>query len=129
MWDRLVHPRMLATDFSDLSDFFSSLCTIQEGASADNAYGEEVLTWRDKAGHIDLPCTIAPVELQIRDKGEKKKEYGTYVVASHHVTIAGDYPLIQEKMRAVVNGTAYDILLVEWDSQSETTRLACRLVT
>ena len=129
MWDRLIHPRMLATDFSDLSDFFPSLVTIQEGAVAYDDWGEEELTWGDKAGHVDLPCTIAPVELQVRDKGEKKKEYGTYAIGSHHVTIAGYYPDIQEKMRAVVNGTAYDILLAEWDSQSETTRLACRLLT
>lgn len=124
MWDRIIHPRLLSTDFSDLSDFFSSSCTIQEAAVAYDSFGGEVFTWGDLAGHVDIPCAIAP-EWKNR---ETKAPDMTYVASSHHVTLSGCYDTIGEKMRAVVDGTAYDILLAEIDSQSVTTRLACQLV-
>jgi len=116
----IIHPDLL----TDLHRFFSSVCTIQEVPTpiATDAAGEEILAFVDLADHVDLPCTIAPSGGQ-----EVRKPDKTYVIASHHVTLAGHYPTVIEKMRAVVNGTALDILLVESDSQSETTRLACQI--
>jgi len=125
MWNRIIHPRLLSGDFSDLTDFFASVCTIQEAVWTLDAVGEEAPAWADKAGHIDIPCAIAPE----KGRGEVKQADGTFTFATHHVTLAGDYPAITTKMKAVVNGTALDILLAEWDSQAETTRLACRLKT
>ncbi|MCK9602378.1 MAG: head-tail adaptor protein [Sphaerochaeta sp.] len=127
MWNRIVHPRLLSGDFADLSDFFASACTIQEAVWTPDAAGEEAPAWADKAGHVDIPCTIAPEKG--RGDGEVKQADGTFTFATHHVTLAGCYPLITSKMKAVVNGTALDILLAESDSQAETTRLACRLKT
>ena len=125
MWNRIVHPRLLSGDVADLSDFFASTCTIREAAWVLDSVGEEEPTWADL--YVAIPCTIAPEKG--RGDGEVKQADGTFTFATHHVTLAGCYPLITTKMKAVVNGTALDILLAETDSQAETTRLACRLKT
>jgi head-tail adaptor len=124
VWHRIFTPKLLADSFSDLSDFFTSTCTIQEAAIAYDAAGGEQYTWNDKAGHIGLSCAIGPTGGK-----EIKRPDMTYVVATHRVLLAGYYPDIGEKMRAVVDGTALDILLVESDSQQKLTRLSCRLTS
>lgn len=125
MWNRIIHPRLFTGDFADLSDFYAHTCTIQEAAVAYDIMGEEVFTWGNLAGHVGLSCTIAPAGGR-----EVKAPDMTYVVASHTVSIAGHYPTIQEKMRAVVDGTTtLDILLVSWDSQEDTTHMDCQLLT
>ena len=130
MWHRIVHPELFTGDYASLSDFFASTCTIQRAAIAYDTFGAEVFTWGDLAGHVDLACTIAPVDSSAK---EVKAADQTYVVASHHVTLGSYHPDIGEKDRAVVTNTAsdtltLDILLVETDSQSDSTRLYCQLV-
>lgn len=123
MWNRIVHPRLLAGDYADLSDFYHREVTIQQATVTQDTFGGEVLTWADLAGHVDLSCVLAPAggrEVKAPDK--------TYVVASHTISIGGDYPAIREKMRAEIDGIYYDILLVTHDSQSDTTHLDTQIV-
>ena len=124
MWSSIISPRLFS-DFSDLSDFYAHTCTIQEATMAYDTFGEEVPTWSDVVGLVDLACTIAPA-----GGNEVKAPDGTYVVASHAISIMGDhFTSITEKMRVVVDGiTTLDILLVTQDSQQETTHLDCRLL-
>lgn len=118
-WQDLIHPRLL----TDLFRFFASNCTIQRATQSADTYRSEVLTYANLAGHVSIPCIIAPTGGQ-----EIKAPNMTYVVASHHVTLAGYYPNIREKDRAIIGTMTLDILIVECDSQAETTRLICQIV-
>jgi hypothetical protein len=115
----LIHPDLLTS----LHNFFSSECTIEVSDDSFDDYKDEVKDWDPKAGHIDIPCAIAAA-----GRNEVKRPDMTYVPATHRVTLAGYYPLITEKMRAVVEGLTLDILLVEFDSHQKTTRLSCEVV-
>ena len=124
MWNRIIHPRMLATDFSDLSDFYHFACNIEEATVTYSPFGSEVLAWANKVGHTNIPCVVATAGGR-----EVKAPDMTYVVASHTISLAGNYPLIQEKMRAVIGSFTFDILAVSHDSQNDTTHLECQILT
>ena len=116
----IFDPRMMA----ELRDYFPSLCAIQENVGIENDYGEIVEDWQDYADHADLPCAHGP------NKGiEVKKPDQTYVISNYTLSLRGYYPTITEAMRAVVDGVAYEILLVQSDSHGVTTRILTRVVT
>jgi hypothetical protein len=117
----LFHPAMLER----LADFFPSTVTIQYPVETqDPLSGELSVVWTDLPDHIGLGCSLAPSSGR-----EVRQPDHTYVIADYTIALPGSYPSITEKMRAVVNGTAYDILLVQGDSHAETTRLSVRTVT
>ena len=124
MWHRIIHRDLFSGNFADLSDFYHFTCTIQEAPGVQDAAGEEILTYVNKAGHIGLPCTLGPAGGK-----EIKAPDMTYVVASHTISLAGNYPLIQEKMRAVIGSFTFDILAVSHDSQNDTTHLDTQILT
>ena len=116
----IFDPRMMET----LADYFPSLCTIQEDVGVENDYGQVVHSWSDVAGHVEIPCAHGP------NKGrEVKQSDQTYVVSNYTLSLRGYYPTITEKMRAVVDGTVFDILLVQCDSHGVTTRILSSEVT
>jgi head-tail adaptor len=118
--ETLIHPKMLES----LHRFFPSRCMIEEATVTVDEYRDEVSAWSARLGHEDIPCAMAAAGGQ-----EVKRPDMTYVPATHRVTLAGHYPEITEKMRAVVDDITLDILLVEHDSHGQTTRLACEVVT
>ena len=117
----IFDPRMFPT----LRDYFPGLCTIQEDLGVVSTYGEiKVHNWTDVAGHVDIPVANGPT------KGvEVKQSDQTYVISNYTISLRGYYPTITEKMRAVVDGIAYDILLVQSSSHGMTTRILSREVT
>ncbi len=115
----LIHPGLLV----NLRNFFASQCTIRQSTVTQDSIGGESHNWADLAGHTNIPCTIAP-----SGGREVKRSDMAYVIATHHVTLAGHYPQVQETMKAVVDGLELEIALVEHDSHQVTTRLACVLV-
>ena len=116
----IFDPRMLTT----LADYFPSLCTIQEPTEVEDASGSIIEGWADFAGHVDLPCAHGP------NKGrEVKLADQTYVVSNYTLSLRGYYPTITEKMRIVVDGRAFDIMLVQTDSHGMTTRILTSEVT
>ena len=115
----MIHPDLLTS----LHNFFPSVCLIEKAASDHSDYRDEVLTWTTR--HADIPCAIAPAKAGGK---EIKKDEETYVVATHHVTLAGYYDDIIEKDRAIIGALTLDILLVESDSHHKTTRLSCEVV-
>jgi hypothetical protein len=117
----IFHPNMLER----LANFFPALCTIQSRVQTQDAVtGEITITWADYAGHVDLPCSHGP------SRGEEvKRSDQTYVVSNYTLALRGNYPTINETMHAVVDGTAYEILLVQWDSRGVKTRILTRNVT
>jgi hypothetical protein len=124
MWSQIIHPGLHNGGRPSVDHFFATHVTIQQATSTISDYGDDVLTWANLAGHVGLDCAIAPAP----GPGEVKAADGTYVVASHLINLAGYYPLITEKMRALIGASYYDILLAESDSQSHTTRLAAQIV-
>jgi len=121
MTTAIFHPNMLAR----LADFFPGLCTIQARVDTQDAVtGEVTNTWANLESHVDLPCTHGP------SKGDEvKRADQTYVVSNYTLALAGDYPTINETMQAVVDGTAFEILLVQCDSHGMKTRILTRKVT
>ncbi len=117
----LIDQRML----DHLGDFYPSRCNIQARTDAQDGYGEPIPTWANLAGHVNLPCALAPFVIASPQQAEMRRPDGTIVVATHHLSIAGHFPSITPSMRAVVSGVTYNILSVEWDSLGQTTR--CRL--
>ena len=107
-----------------LADYFPSDCTIEENVGVEDDYGQIIDDWQDFAGHVDIPCAHGP------NKGrEVKKPDQTYVVSNYTLSLRGYYPTITEKMRAVVDGVVFEILLVQSSSHGVTTRILTREVT
>lgn len=115
----LIHDKM----FARLHEFYPITVTIQEATEPQDTYGAPKPRWTNKIGYVDLPCRLAPAGGE-----EVKRADQTYVVASHIIAIGAFYPGIDEKSRAVVGTQTFNILLVESDGQSESTRLAVELV-
>jgi len=116
----LIAPGMLAR----LGSFYPVTVTIQAVTEPQDSYGDPDPTYANKVGYIGLPCRLAPSGGQ-----EVKRPDQTYVVGTHTIAIAGYYAGIDEKDRAVVGTETFDILLVESDGQSESTRLIAEIVT
>jgi len=116
----IVDPRFV----EEMGDFFPSLCTIQEDVGGVDAHGMPIEDWQDLADHVEIPCAHGP------SKGtEVKLPDQTYVVSNYTLSLEGYYPLITEKMRAVVDSVVYEILLAQSSSHGVTTRLLTRKVT
>ena len=120
----LIHSRFLS---SLSATFYPSLCMIQEVTEVQDAYGQPIGAWADVAGLTNLPCAIAPFSGS-PEMAEHKRADGTIEIITHHISIAGHYPAITNKMRALVAGLAYDIVGAEMDSHSTMTRLRAVLV-
>jgi hypothetical protein len=117
----IFHPAMLER----LSGFFPSTVTIQEPTQVqDPVTGEVTYTWAAVAGMVDLPCSHGP-----SGGVEVKRSDQTYVVSNYTLALAGSYTGIDETMRAVVDGSTFEILLVQHDSHGMKTHLLTRKVT
>lgn len=117
---RLIHPRMMQTLERD---FFLQRCTVQAGATSQGTTGQEKLTWATVSGCEAIPCRRASA-----GGGERRAANQIYLDATHTILLSGIYKNVNEKMRAVVDGQAYDILLVEFDGEEVMTRLTVRIV-
>lgn len=119
----LIHPRMLV----GLWGFYPSTCTIQVATETQDSVGQPIPAWANLAGHVAIPCRIAPIE---RASGwEVKASTQTYTVATWKVALRSYYPAIITKMRAVAGGVNYNILAVEHDDQETMTVLQVDVVT
>jgi head-tail adaptor len=108
-----------------LARFYAFTVTIQQYTAVANSYGEEVKTWANVAGLVDLDCTIGPVRGR-----EVKRPDGIVAVSPWRVALTSQETSIVPKMRAVAsNGLTYDILAVEHDSHAHQTSLDCEVVT
>lgn len=120
----IVHPRLLAS----IPRFYPSLCTIQQATETPDALGQPIPAWNDIAGLVNLPCAIAPLGGST-EASQRNRSDSTIDVATHAIAIAGHYPTIVNKMRAVIAGVAWDIMGAEVDSHATMTRLRVVLVT
>ena len=125
MGSRLVHPDMLRRLERD---FFPQTCTIQQAASDLDEYGQveaedDETKWSVVTGLESLACRIAPAT-----GGTRRTAQLTVTDATHVIVLAGHYPAITTKMRAVVDDQPYTILLPSLDAEEILTRLEVSLV-
>ena len=120
----MARPLIAPGMFPRLFNFYPVTVTIQAVAEPQDTYGAGVPSWANRAGYIELECRLAPSGGQ-----EVKRTDQTYAVSTHTIAITGYYPGIDEKDRAIVGAETFDILLVESDGQSESTRLIAEIVT
>lgn len=118
----IVHPGLLA---ALAPNHYASLCTIQKRTDTADSYGQPIPAWANLSGHVDLRCRIAPFQQFSREQRTQAQLYAVHV---WEIAVAGYYPTITEKMRAVVDGVAYDIELVQPDGNDMTTHLQGRKV-
>ena len=109
---------------------FTSLCTIQSPNETLGPSGQPLLSpWANVAGMVDIPCTAPPLNSVRLSASEKKSLAEILSETFLHVLLSGYYPAIQTRWRAVVDGTAWDILGVESDSQKSMTRMEVRIAS
>jgi hypothetical protein len=101
--------------------FFNLECTIQVDTPTYDAHGQPLPHWSSLAGHVAIPCRRAPVTEQERRALGQVVESATCVVALY-----GTYATITPVMRAVVDGTPYDITGVRTDSEGVLTYLGVK---
>jgi len=117
---QLLHPDLLTS----LWRFYPSSCTIQQATVDLNSFGEEVLTFEDLAGHVDIPCAVSPLS-----GGEVRGVELISEISGFRVALEGYFPSIVPKMRAVIDGgVVFDIRHAEADSHHRTTYLTCEVV-
>lgn len=120
----LIHPRLLAMM---APTFYVSSCTIQQATETPDALGQPIATWANVAALTNLPCAVAPFGGST-EASQRNRPDSTIDAATHAIAIAGYYPAIASKMRAIVAGVAYDIVGAEIDSHAAMTRLRVVLV-
>ncbi len=122
----MFDPRML----NRLSGFFPSTVRIISRTNEPDSMGSPVND--DVVLYEDIPCVIAPFNDIIPISGERQLEQYTYDTTTHRITLKGYYPEVTAKMLAVTSTepfVSYNILGVEHDSHSYTTRLIVNVVT
>lgn len=120
----VVHHRL----FDNLTGtVYITTCTINPPVETQDEYGEADITYPAALSddYTDIPCQIAPT-----GGAERRNRVQTIAESTHNISLTGYYPLIRTSYRAVdADGTSYDILAVEHDSQHAHTLLRCRIVS
>lgn len=112
-----------------------SLFTAQAPSTVLGGTGAPDGTYTNVLGLVDIACTSPPY--QFAESGMKADEMKAVpeiaAMGFHHTLLDGYYPLLNAGWRAgwrcLIDGTLFDILGVENDSQSKMTRVSVRLVT
>ena len=122
----LVHPRLMDRL---ASGFFPSRATIALNTPTRTASGHSVPAWTAVAGLTNIPAAVSP--FHFARAGEQRRSELTIIEGTHRIGLAGAYPSITAKHRAVITGQhagIYDVTRVQTDGQSGMTVLECRTV-
>ena len=119
MTSPFVHPRL----FSTLTNFYPDTADIQQRTDTRDAVGQPIPAWATVSGLGAVACRVSPT-----GGGERKQANQIYTLSTHVINLAGNYIQITTKMRAVVSGVTYDILLVEHDGNGGMSKLVCQVV-
>ena len=118
----LIHPSLTAS--LKASSHFPATGTVQV-KTVTNTKGNPSEAWADVGGLVDIPCAIAPAVMG----GVDEKRAPAYAERTHRALLDGNYTAIDPSVhRFLSGGVGYDVLGVEHDSQSITTRLHLREV-
>ena len=114
----IVHPRLM-THLAP--QFYPDTCTIQVNTPTKSALNEDIASWSNLAGHVDIDCQVAPIEV-LRDV-EREAVVGPVETVRRAVLLDGRYPAITTTHRALIDGVDWNIVAVDEDSQHSHTRL------
>lgn len=107
------------------SGVFASLCTIKAPTQSLDGLGQVDLSdYVAVPGMVDIPCMKPPLMIRRMSGLEVRRADAIAQQSTFHVLLAGYYPAIEQKQQAKVDGTGYEIMTVEFDSQRRMTRLA-----
>ena len=115
----LIHPGLTAA--LTVSGHFGATGTVQV-KTITNTKGNPSEAWANVAAMVDIPCAIAAAT------SDEQRAMPAYAERTHRALLDGDYTIDPADHRFVSGGTNYDILGVDHDSQSATTRLHLREV-
>mgnify|MGYP001028435120 CR=1 FL=1 len=104
-----------------LAQTYPDTCTIQVNTPTKSAINEDIEHWSNLAGHVDIACQVALIEV-LRDV-EREAVVGPVETVRRAVLLDGRYPAITTTHRAVIDGLAWNIVAVDEDSQQSHTRL------
>jgi hypothetical protein len=108
----------------------ASLCTIQQLAGGvDPRSGQPNLdNWVNVAGLVNLPAMLSVLSTLRPDGAGVKRQPDQFdITGIRHLFLGGNYKgQIDRTMQAIVDGNTYEIMSVEFDSQSTQTRLGIR---
>lgn len=117
------------TDFlGSLATFFDRTCTVQKNTPTADAVNQPQESWTDLAGHVNLPCRVAPATALTR-AARVEREDMTVTTRSLVVILPGAYPSVTTAHRVVVGGLNYQIVNVVRDSAQVATELEVEEVT
>jgi len=114
---------------------FSSLATIQQPNGLYGPSGAPSSTFVNVSGLVNIPCVDAVPSTARVQATEIKELMQIMSKGLRHLLLNAYYPeatpdgQIPSNWRAIVDGTTYDILGVEHDSQNQMTRLELQLLT
>lgn len=97
---------------TSLPDHFSSTCTIQESTETRADSGQITDSWADLAGHVDIPCAVGQGR---GPAAEQRNGMAIVVTTGHVIALAGHYPDITTRMRAVVDDATWNIRDIRHD--------------
>ena len=122
-----VMPEALATGL------FVSLFTAQQPDGVFGSTGAPDGGYINVVGLVNIPCMSPPLSEARISANEMKTIEEVAATELHHVLLNSWYPTLdagwRNGWRCIVDGTAYDILGVESDSQMQMTRVLIRLET
>lgn len=90
--------------------------------------------YSDVSGLINIPCTAPPLSTGSGFSADETKAQSEQSAHQEfHVWLAGWFPTARDVWRqggrVVIDGTAYDLTGVEWDSQQQQTRVRAKDLT
>jgi hypothetical protein len=106
-----------------LKAFFNETCLIEERIAGYDSFHAPTNTWQTVPGRLPIPCRVSPVE-----GGVRMLPFAAPIVGSHRIALNGYYSFVTERMRAIVNDVAYEILQVRHDSSWHVTVLSVKVV-
>lgn len=118
MTTNVIHPRM----FDRLGLFYPARVTIQVASESADSTGQMIPAWANIPGCTALAARISPTGGQ-----EKRLPEQIIGIATHMIELTAAHREIIIKNRAIDDrGKTFDIVSVETDGNSKTTRLGVR---
>jgi hypothetical protein len=110
---------------------FNSLCTIKQRTNTVTALGQpNMQNYQPIVNLQNIACRFAPQSPGAPPQGDTTRTQQQFDTRTlYHVLLDGYYPEILQQNLANINGTDYEIMSVEGDSNFEMTRLAVRIYT
>ncbi len=123
---RLLHPRLQAS----LREHFTSRCTIASKVYTVSESRQRVRTGNAPiAGMVDIPSSQAALILIRPTDKEDRTQKILSTDTQRQVKLLGFYPqIVAEQMEAIVDGVTFQIVGVEADSLSFSTRLKLEII-